>query len=153
MKIHALRFPFLLLLYAMLTSAAFAQTTSKEAHPMYDVIEKTFEALNRADTAALNDLLTNDVHFYEYGESWDIEKIREISLKKTEIPDFHRVDHFDYVRTKQTGNTAWVTYYLKSDITRNGKTEAYHWMETVILVKEKGKWRLDVLHSTRLDKK
>jgi ketosteroid isomerase-like protein len=153
MNIPALRFSFLLLLNAVLTATAFAQTNSKEAQPLHDVIEKTFEALNRADTAALNDLLTNDVHFYEYGESWDIERIRKIALKSTETPDFHRVDNFDYVRTKQSGNTAWVTYYLKSDITRNGKTEAYYWMETVILVKEKGKWRLDVLHSTRLEKK
>lgn len=153
MNIPALRFSFLLLLNAMLAPTAFAQTTSKEAQPLHEVIEKTFEALNRADTVALNDLLTNDVHFYEYGESWDLERVRKIALKSTETPGFHRVDSFDYVRTKQTGNTAWVTYYLKSDITRNGKTETHHWMETVILVKEKGKWRLDVLHSTRLEKK
>lgn len=153
MNIPSLRFLFLLLLNVMLAASAYAQTTAKEAKPLHDVIEKTFDALNRADTAALKDLLTNDVHFYEYGESWDMERVRKIALKSADTPGFHRVDSFDYVQTKKSGNVAWVTYYLKSDITRNGKTEAYYWMETVILVKGKGKWRLDVLHSTRLEEK
>ena len=63
-------------------------------------------------------------------------------------PDFKRINSFDFINTTVDNNTAWVTYNLHSEITRNGKQSTVQWMETVIVIKEKQKWKIKVLHST-----
>ena len=145
--------PLALVFCCMLTLSSVAQTVSAEEQDLHQTIQRTFDALNTSDIATLEDLLTNDVHFYEYGEAWDIDKIKEISLSKKSKLGYNRIDRFEFVRTKLKGSTAWVTYYLNSDITLEGKTATHSWMETVILQKQNGKWKVDVLHSTRLQKK
>ena len=62
--------------------------------------------------------------------------------------DFKRINSFDFINTTVADNTAWVTYNLHSEITRNGKQATVQWMETVIVIKEKQKWKIKVLHST-----
>ena len=51
--------------------------------------------------------------------------------------DFKRTNSFDFINTTIDGNTAWATYYLQSEITRNGKQKLVKWMETIVLVKQK----------------
>jgi hypothetical protein len=144
---------FLLLLCTLLSSNIHAQIVTKEQRVAQQTIENMFGALNVADTASLKKYVTDNVHFYEYGEAWNIDKIVSIALQSKAIPDFKRTNNFEYVRTTIKNEIAWITYYLTSVITRNSKTETINWMETVILVKEKNQWKIDVLHSTRLVKK
>ena len=77
--------------------------------------------------------------------------IQKVMQSKT-IKDFKRTNSFEFVNTTINKKTAWVTYYLQSTFTRNGKEEIIKWMETVVLLKEKKNWKIDILHSTRLIK-
>ena len=45
-------------------------------------------------------------------------------------------------------DVAWVTYNLSSTFLMNGKQGLVQWMETVVLVAEKERWKIKVLHST-----
>ncbi|CAN5720336.1 hypothetical protein BH11BAC4_BH11BAC4_21570 [soil metagenome] len=62
--------------------------------------------------------------------------------------DFKRINNIDFINTIVNRNTAWATYNLHSEITRNAKQTNVQWMETVVAVKEKKKWKIKVLHST-----
>lgn len=73
-------------------------------------------------------------------------------MQSKSIPDFKRTNSFQFVNTTIHKKTAWTMYYLQSTFTRNGKDELVNWMETVVLIKEKKKWKIDVLHSTRVIK-
>lgn len=127
-----------------------AQTTSKEEQKVQQVIENMFATLSSFDTVALKTLVTNNVRFYEYGEVWTIDSLIKIVMRGKSIPDFKRTNSFQVVKTNIQNETAWVTYYLQSLVTRNGKEDTVNWMETVILIKEKNKWKIELLHSTRL---
>ena len=71
-------------------------------------------------------------------------------MQSKSIPDFKRKNNFEFVNTNIHNKSAWVTYYLQSGFTRNGKEELVKWMETVVLIKNAKKWKINVLHSTRL---
>ncbi len=141
----------LLLLLLLVAATSNAQPVSKEHLSVQQTIIKLFDALSNSDTAGSRLYSTADVNFYEYGQVWSIDTLiqKVIAVKSA---DYKRANKFDFVKTTINGKTAWATYYLQSTITRNGKEDIIKWMETVILVKEKKQWKVNVLHSTRLPK-
>ncbi len=142
----------LLLITLLLAAAVFSQTIIKEEKVVQQTVEKMFAALTNTDTTALKLYCTGNVKFYEYGQIWTIDTLIQKVMQSKSIPDFKRSNKFEFVSTTINKKTAWVTYYLQSTFTRNGKEESVKWMETVVLLKEKKNWKINVLHSTRLPK-
>ncbi|MBI1781700.1 MAG: nuclear transport factor 2 family protein [Sphingobacteriales bacterium] len=141
----------IILSIVLLSSATVkAQTVNKKQVAVQQTVENMFTALSNTDTAALKIFVTNNVRLYEYGQVWTIDTLIRKIVQARSIPDFKRTNSFEFVNTSIHQKTAWVTYYLQSIITRNGKEETVNWMETVILLKEKDQWKINVLHSTRL---
>lgn len=141
-----------LLLIALLFSAsAYAQTT-QEQKTVQQTVENMFATLTNTDTAALKTFVTANVHFYEYGQVWTIDSLIQKVMQSSSTPGFKRTNSFEFVNTTINKKTAWVTYYLQSTFTRNGKEDIVKWMETVVLIKQKTEWKINVLHSTRLPK-
>lgn len=141
----------LLLVSLLLSAITSAQTTNSEQATVQKTIENLFTALSNRDSAGLRLHSTTDVHFYEYGEVWTIDTlIKKVMYVKP--ADYKRTNRFDFVNTTIHGNTAWVTYYLQSEITRNGKKELVKWMETVVLVKQKEQWKIQLLHSSLISR-
>jgi len=141
-----------LFMLLFLSTAAMAQPAHKETLAVQQTIENMFATLTNADTAALKTFVTTNVHFYEYGQVWTIDSLIQKVIQSTSTPGFKRINSFEFVNTSINKKTAWVTYYLQSIFTRNGKEETVKWMETVVLIKEGKDWKITVLHSTRLPK-
>ena len=140
----------LLLMLLTVAATSIAQSVKKQEPDVQQTIQNMFTALSNSDTADLKKFCTSDVNFYEYGQVWTIDTLIQKVILASKATDFKRTNQFEFVSTTIKGNTAWTTYYLQSTITRNGKEELVKWMETVVLVKEKKKWKINVLHSTRL---
>jgi ketosteroid isomerase-like protein len=153
-KIHFLIMQKINLLFiAMLLSAmVLAQQATNEKRSVQQSIEKMFAALTNADTTALKLYCTGDVKFYEYGQIWTMDTLIQKVMQAKSIPDYKRTNSFTFVSTNISKKIAWATYYLQSTISRNGKEEIVKWMETVILLKDKKQWRINVLHSIRIVK-
>ncbi|HEX3168917.1 MAG TPA: nuclear transport factor 2 family protein [Chitinophagaceae bacterium] len=139
-----------LLLAAFSTSAILmAQeqlSTSQQA--VQQTVSKMFDALSNRDSVSLKLYCTADITLYEYGQVWNIDTLILKAITQNQATDFKRTNSFEFLNTKVNKNTAWVSYNLRSDITRNGKQGFAHWMETVVLIKEKGRWKIKLLHST-----
>lgn len=140
----------LLLAAFLITAMVHAQTVTPEQATVQQTIENLFFALTNADTVAMKTFTTSDVRFYEYGQVWNMDTLIHKVIQSKAIPDFKRTNKFEFVNTIIRKKTAWVTYYLESNFTRKGKEEIVKWMETVILIKDKKQWKINVLHSTRL---
>ena len=141
----------------LLTSILFctiihAQSTNKEEQAVQQAVENMFTALTGVDTVALKTLVTTDVRFYEYGEAWPLDTLIKLITQSASTPGFKRTNQFQFVKTVVRNETAWVTYYLQSEITRNGKKELVKWMETVVLVKQKEQWKIQLLHSSLISR-
>lgn len=134
----------------LMTATMAAQTPTKEQRVVRQTIENMFTALSNSDTLALKTYVTHDVNFIEYGQLWNLDTIVHKAMLGKRIPNFNRINSFEYVSTTIQQKTAWVTYYLQSTITKGRKEEIIKWLETVILIRNGNQWKINVLHSTRL---
>ncbi len=129
-----------------------AQNFNRQEGEVQKAVIKLFDAISINDAAGIKSSCTTDVKFYEYGQIWTVDTLLQKLTVLSGPSSYHRTNTFDFVSTKINGNIAWITYYLESTITKIGIPDIKHWMETVILIKEKKQWKVSVLHSTRLSK-
>lgn len=96
-------------------------------------------------------LLTDDYLLLENGELLDIEG--DIALMPAPDSGYMRTDSFDFRSIKVHGDTAYVVYFLTSEITdkKNG-TRNRRWLESAIFRRMGNGWRMALLHSTRIVK-
>jgi len=143
-----------LVLFLIITihNISVAQNHTRHEKEVQKTISKLFDAISINDAAVIKSYCTNDVKFYEYGQVWTVDTLLQKLSALSEPLGFNRTNTFNFVSTTVKDNIAWATYYLESTITKTGIPDIKHWMETVILIKEKKQWKISVLHSTRLYK-
>ena len=124
------------------------QQLTKDQQEVNQTVINFFEAISNRNSADLKDNCTVDILLLENGSIWNADTLILKAITLNTATDFKRINTFDFINTTVADNTAWVTYNLHSEITRNGKQATVQWMETVILIKEKQKWKIKVLHST-----
>ena len=108
-----------------------------------------FQALADRDLVNLKLGCTSDILILESGMVWNLDTL-VMKVGQNTSADFKRINSFEFIETEVNGKIAWTTYNMQSEITRNGKTGVVKWLETAILSKEDGRWKIKVLHSTLL---
>ena len=121
-------------------------STSQQA--VQQTVIKMFNALSNRDSVSLKTYCSADITLYEYGQAWSMDTLILKAITLNQSPDFKRTNSFDFIHTTADKNTAWVTYRLQSAITRDSKESTVQWLETVVLVKERKRWKVKHLHST-----
>ena len=124
------------------------QQLTKEQQEVHQTIINFFGALSSRDSVSLKNNCTADILLFEHGSTWNADTLILKAITLNTATDFKRINTFDFINTTVANNTAWTTYNLHSEITRSGKQSTMQWMETVIVIKEKQKWKIKVLHST-----
>ena len=124
------------------------QQLTKDQQEVNQTVINFFEAISNRNSADLKDNCTVDILLFENGSIWNADTLILKAITLNTATDFKRINTFDFINTTVADNTAWVTYNLHSEITRNGKQSTVQWMETVIVTREKQKWKIKVLHST-----
>ena len=107
-----------------------------------------FDALSNRDAVKLKLYCADDLTLYEYGLAWNMDSLITRAVTLNTASDFKRTNAIDFINTTVNGNTAWAAYHLHSEITRDAKHSTVEWLETVVVVKEKNRWKIKVLHST-----
>jgi ketosteroid isomerase-like protein len=108
-----------------------------------------FQALADRNLTNLKNNCTSDILILENGSVWNLDTLMQ-KVSQNTAPDFKRNNSFEFLDTKISGKIAWATYNNQAEITRNGKTGIIKWLETAILSKEDGQWKIKTLHSTLL---
>ncbi|HLA59244.1 MAG TPA: nuclear transport factor 2 family protein [Puia sp.] len=138
-----------LLFFASSLSVEAQDNISGKQKAVQKTLADLFQALADQDLDKLKDNCTTDVLIIENGEVWNLDTL----LKKASQPraaDFKRINTIEFIDIKVSGKIAWATYNNQAAITRNGQTSLVKWLETAILVKEAGHWKVKTLHSTLL---
>ena len=136
------------LIVIILVGQLHAQQLSKTQEAVQQVVVKMFDALSNRDSVGLKLCCAQDILLFENGQVWNLDTLITKAVLLNTVNDFKRTNSFDFINTKVSTNTAWVSYNLRSEITRNSNQGFAHWMETVVLVKEKNHWKIKLLHST-----
>jgi hypothetical protein len=71
-----------------------------------------------------------------------------VLYKKDAHKVFERKNDFDFKYIGIFENTAYAVYRLKADFVDNGNSTEKNWTESVIFKKIKGKWKMELIHST-----
>jgi ketosteroid isomerase-like protein len=136
----------LLLISALAANAQ--EKLSENQKAVRQTIANVFDALSTRDSVSLKKYCAKDILLFEYGQVWNLDTLIRKAIKRNTASDFKRINTIEFLYTTVDKNTAWASYNLHSEITSAGKQSTVHWLETVVLVRQKKKWRLKVLHST-----
>jgi len=124
------------------------QPLTKDQQDVQKTIIDFFETLSNRDSLNLKNYCTADILLIEYGQIWNLDTLIRKAIRKNTATDFKRINTLDFITSSVENKTAWTTYNLHSEIIREGKKISRHWLETVVAVKVKNKWKIRVLHST-----
>jgi ketosteroid isomerase-like protein len=131
----------------LFTALLQAQSTASQQAVQQTVI-KLFDALSNRDSASLKQYCADDISLYEYGMAWNLDTLINRAITLNTATDFKRINTFEFINTTVNKDIAWTTYHLSSEITKDGKQASVKWLETVIVVNEKNRWKIKVLHSS-----
>jgi uncharacterized protein YggL (DUF469 family) len=133
------------LFFLLSTQFSFAQTTEKAE--VQQVITRFFDALSVTNIPLMKAEVSDDFMLLENGEIWTIDTLaNKISRPKPE--GYLRQNSFDFLSTKIDKNRAYVYYKNKAEISSKTRNATIKWLESAILRKEKGRWRMEFMHST-----
>jgi len=148
----------LLLLTAFLTNparAAYASgqpctaSAADQTH-ILNTIDAMFAAAQIDDLTKFRNLADPAFYAYDNGKRFDGDALLNL------IRDYHAKGYVfvwtvNHPEVHIDCNTAWVTYVNRGSITDpSTRTTPMQWLESVILRKESGNWRILFLHSTRV---
>ena len=65
-------------------------------------------------------------------------------------PGYRRTDAFDFKSVRLHGDLAYATYFLESEIVDDTAIAQRKWLESAVVRRTDGRWRVALLHSTRV---
>lgn len=142
-----------ILLAGLLTVCPFVSTLYGQKTTDEELVKKVvvdaFQALADVDMHAFRRHCQPDFTLLENGEIWSVDTL-EARMKPYIGSGMKRINTLDFVQVRMKGSTAWVTYRNRADIAQKGQSRTIRWLESAVLDKEKGVWKLAMLHSTVL---
>ncbi|MUP46597.1 nuclear transport factor 2 family protein [Gramella sp. BOM4] len=126
------------------------QAQSADEKQLKELIQNSFdEVLSELKVEAIPKYFTDDFLLLEVGEVWDMERLIN-ELKAANMQGMKRLNDFDFIKVKLSGDTAWIAYHNEATFQRDGETvQVIKWLESATAVRTENGWRLDMLHSTR----
>lgn len=137
---------------AVLAGAACApaRPQAAETEAVKQVIADYYDTFFRSlDREKYRSLLTDDYRLLENGEILDIEG--DMALMPDPDSGYTRSDVFDFRSVHVHDDTAYAVYVLRSNMTdRTNGPRSREWLESAILRRAGSRWRVALLHSTRI---
>jgi hypothetical protein len=126
-----------------------SQQSHSPEQNVQQVIHDVFQAFSDASLSKMEQVVTTDVKILEHGEVWTLDSIR-FYFDKPRPADFRRINKLEFFQTEVKENMAFVSYWNSAEIRANNKDRKVKWLESAVLVMEGGRWRVRMLHSTRV---
>ncbi|MBC3792175.1 nuclear transport factor 2 family protein [Spirosoma utsteinense] len=141
----------LILLGNAFVGSLYGQNTADETK-IKQVIQGFFQAFSDEDIPKLRSYCQADFTLLENGEIWSLDTL-EAKLKPNFGKGMRRINTIYFSRIQVKRATAWVAYSNQAAIAMKGRKATIHWLESAVLEKSKGAWKLSMLHSTKLPPK
>jgi ketosteroid isomerase-like protein len=140
-----------LLLTSTIGPAASGQATvsGKDEVQVTEAVRSMFAALSAEDIPKLRAVIAPDFYAFEAGGRITGDALIEL-IKKAHAADKVYVWTVNDPEVHIDGSMAWVTYINRGSINDAAETKNVSWLESAILRKEEGNWRIQFFHSTRM---
>lgn len=125
-----------------------ADTNNAIAKNAFKPVEELFEAMSAIDHAGMKAAVTTDFILLEHGEVWNIDGLIDV----VNPSEYKRTNYFSVVNTHHQNDVVWINYWNKANFSNGVNSNDVVWLESVVVVKQNGKWVLSQMHSTRLNR-
>ncbi|NNJ72565.1 MAG: nuclear transport factor 2 family protein [Enterobacterales bacterium] len=123
-------------------------TTLNAAYPdEFKPVVKIFSGMSLFDHDMIKSAVVDDFILLEQGDVWDT----DILLSYVKPANFVRKNHFNIISMHPVGDAVLINYWNEAHITSKGKETVVAWLESVVSVKTKDGWKLQQMHSTRIN--
>jgi ketosteroid isomerase-like protein len=142
------RWPLAALILAAVSIAPDAQSAD-DAQAVRQAIKDNYTAYSGFDEQKYRASLADDYLLLENGEL--VDRNGDVASMAKPGTGYERSDTFDFRQVKIEGDIAYAVYFLTSDIHDDIKGSRHReWLESAILERSDGAWRMALLHSTRI---
>jgi len=121
-------------------------TTCFANNDPFKPVQELFSAMSAVDHNKMRSLVTTDFQLLEAGEDWSMDDLVNV-VKPSKNK---RRNYFNLIKTKVSGDMAWVSYWNKATFTSKNKSRSVAWLESAVMIKEGSTWKIQILHSTRI---
>ena len=137
------------------TTISFGQRAIRnEKSEIKELIIKSFDEIwSKLNSEKIDRYYTKDFLLLENGEVWNndsISKYLDNAILKKPIPN--RVNSIEFIEVKVLKGMAWVAYKNRAIFSVENKIirKAY-WLESATAILTENGWKLEMLHSTRME--
>ena len=125
------------------------QPLSGEQQKVVNVMTTFFAAAHDDDLSKFHSIVAPDVYIYDNGVRFNGDSV--MALIKTAHDAGKRYEwHVTEPDVHIDGRNAWIAYVNSGTITSGSVTTNQQWLESAILRKQAGNWKIVFIHSTRV---
>jgi len=110
-------------------------------------IRRFFEALRRHDKPAFQRLTTRSFYSFEGGKRFVGSELLEV-VRNMHAQGVQLNWKIDTIDIKLGSNVAWTAWENSGSAGVSTKLRPVRWLESAVLVKNEGRWKIDFFHST-----
>ena len=135
--------------HAALASSEACSTTPEDKAKVVDTLRQMFAAIGTADGTAVQRVLTGDFYAFDAAKRVDTSGLLMFA-KAAAAAGKHYTWTVNEPDVHLTCNGAWIAYTNRGSVQDAAGTTNLTWLESAVLVKDAGAWKIAFLHSTRV---
>lgn len=123
---------------------------------IHQLVQSEFDAVWSAlDTNGLSNFHTEDFLLLEHGEVWTNDTIKSYQIRAIARPNrMERINSFKFIDVRSESGIIWASYHNYASFRKEGEEMSKRqWLESVVAIETKKGWRLQQMHSTRVNMK
>ena len=126
---------------------AMVSNASAQENDAFNAVQKLFAAMSAYDYDGMFEAGTDDFQLLEDGEVWDMQMLAD-AVRGGEGKVARR-NFFAVIKTVTTDDNIWISYWNKAIFSVQDEEDvSVAWLESVVVVFEDGKWKVEMMHST-----
>ncbi|MFY8000299.1 MAG: nuclear transport factor 2 family protein [Candidatus Kapaibacteriota bacterium] len=129
-----------------------AQAQTQDSTAIKAIVQDFFEVFSQFDAKYMERTITQGFELYDVGLVWNADSVKTYISKNTK--PFKRENKLTFLKFNVRESIAWVSYWNTGIFHQpDGKKQEVRWLESAILEKVNGTWKIAQLHSTLVSAK
>lgn len=133
----------------LLTSMTGVAAPDAEQVRVVEAIRTMYAAATNNDLANFHTVAARDFYAFDGGKRFEGDSLMEL-IKTAHAAGKVYIWTVNDPEVHISGDSAWITYVNRGSVKDASGTKDVSWLESAVLHKESGEWRIQFFHSTRV---
>jgi hypothetical protein len=132
-----------------LATTALASGRATDQEKVIEAVRVMYVAATNDDLELFRSVTTPDFYAFDVGKRFTGDELMDL-IKKAHTAGKVYVWQVTAPQVRIDGRTAWITYTNRGSVEDAAGKQNLSWLESAVLRKENGAWRIHFFHSTRV---